>query len=191
VRGAAGVHQAPHDAREHLIELPRVGHVSLRGGSHGREHDHAEDGLTFIKEFSRVNLWLNFSEMRRRPVSLDKPLTLKIANEPLSKLLDTVLLPLNMDWSVIEPGLVGVTAQPEDGPRMEPRVYGIKEPREAGHTVEGLMALITALDPGSWQATGGRGSMRSMAPGLLVIVQTRFVHDQIDKLFEKLMPAQR
>jgi hypothetical protein len=100
-------------------------------------------------------------------------------------------MPLNLDWSVIEPDLIGVTTQPEDGPHIEPRVYGIQELRDAGHTTEGLMALITALDPGSWAATGGRGSMRPLAPGLLVVVQTRSVHDQIDKLFDKIMPVQR
>ncbi len=150
-----------------------------------------EDALIFLKESGGVNLWINHSEIRRRHISLDKPLTLTVAKEPFSKLLDTVLMPLNLDWFVIEPGLIGVTAQPEEGPRMEPRVYGIDELRDAGHSVEGLTALITALDPGSWVATGGRGSMRPLAPGLLVVVQTRSVHDQIDKLFDRIMPVQR
>jgi hypothetical protein len=84
-----------------------------------------------------------------------------------------------------------INPQPEDGPRMEPRVHGIRELTDAGHTVEGLMALITALDPGSWAASGGRASMRHLAPGLLIVVQTRSVHDQIDKLFDKLLPVRR
>jgi hypothetical protein len=150
----------------------------------------SEDALTFLKESGGVNIWMNHSECRRLRIRVDKPVTLKAADEPLSKLLDTVLMPLNLDWFVIEPGLIGVTAQPEDGPRMEPRVYGIQELRDAGHTTEGLIALITALDPGSWEATGSRGSMRPLAPGLLVVVQTRSVHDQIDKLFDRLMPVQ-
>jgi hypothetical protein len=150
-----------------------------------------EDSLVFLKEYSRVNLWINHAEIRKLRINLDAPLTLNATNEPLSNLLDAVLIPLNLDWFVFEPGLMIVHAQPEDGPRMEPRVYGIQELREGGHTLEGLMALVMALDPGSWQATGGRGSMRPLAPGLLVVVQTRSVHDQIDKLIEKLLPARK
>jgi len=147
-----------------------------------------EDGLTFIKEYTRVNIWLNLVEVRRLRIKLDRPLTFKAANEPLSKLLDTVLMPLRMDWSVLEPGVVIINPQPEDGPRMEPRVYGIQELRDAGHTIEGLKSLITDLDPGSWAPAGGRASMQSLAPGFLIVVQSRIVHDQIDKLIEKLLP---
>jgi hypothetical protein len=149
----------------------------------------SEDALTFLREYTRVNLWLNRAEARRLRIKLDTPVTLKTTNQPLSTLLDSVLIPLRLDWSVMEPGVVIVAPQPEDGPRMEPRVYGIGELRDAGHTVEGLIALITDLDAGSWKATGGRASMRFLAPGLLIVVQTRSVHDQIDTLIEKLLPT--
>jgi hypothetical protein len=151
-----------------------------------------EDALVILKEFGGVNLWINHADVRRLRINLDNVRqTMNASNEPISKLLDAVLMPTRLDWFVFEPGLIFVTGQPEEGPQMEPRVYGIQELRDAGHTTEGLMALITALDPGSWAATGGRGSMRPLAPGLLVVVQTRSVHDQIDKLFDKIMPVQR
>jgi hypothetical protein len=151
----------------------------------------AEDVLTFLKEAGGINLWLGRTAAKKRGIRLDKPVTLKSANETLANLLDTVLTPVPLDWYVLEPGLIMVEPALEGAVPLELRVYGIQELRHAGHTLEGLLSLATNIDAGSWAASGGPGSMRKLSPGLLIVNQTRRIHNQIDTLFDKLAPDPR
>ena len=148
-----------------------------------------DEALIYLQESVGVGLWIGHAEVRKRGIKLDTPVTLKLANAPFADLLDKVLLPVGLDWHLVEPGLIVIRPPLEGGAATEPRAYGIQELLDGGQTVEGLVSLITNLDPGSWAATGGPGSIHALSPGLLIVNHTRSVHDRIDKLLDKLTSA--
>jgi hypothetical protein len=153
-----------------------------------------EDTLTFLKEAGGIDVWLDRRAAKKGGIRWDKPVTLQAAKETLTNLFDLVLTPSGLDWRLLEtgttpePGLIIVAPQTEGADAFGPRVYGIRELRQAGNTVEGLMSLLTNLNPGSWSPSGGPGVMRQLSPGLLIVNQTPRMHRQIDKLFDELAP---
>ena len=149
-----------------------------------------EDCLIYVKESSTpINFHVS-EQIKKAGISLNAPITLKAENEPLPSLLDKLLVPLKLDWYVVDPDVLVVTTRADAAVHLEPRVYRTAELLAAGQTEKGLVARLAAIEPDSWAAIGGPGQVRSL-PGVLIVFHNRRVHDQISRLLKSLIPGQR
>jgi beta-lactamase regulating signal transducer with metallopeptidase domain len=148
------------------------------------------DCLIYVTQSSTpINFHLS-EQVKKAGISLNSPVSLKAENEPLASLLDKLLVPLKLDWYVVDPDVLVVTTRADAAGRLEPRVYRTAEILAAGQTEKGLMGRIASIEPDSWAALGGPGQMRSL-PGVLIVAHNRRVHEQITRLLASLTPGQR
>jgi hypothetical protein len=139
-----------------------------------------EDCVTYIGECSRLPILLSRGR-NNAGIRRDAPVNMQGNKDSLTKALNELLGPLNLDWHVVDPDVIVVMSQAAAARRLEPRVYRTKELLAAGQTEKGLMAQIAAIEPDSWAARGGPGQMRPL-PGVLIVCHNRRVHEQIAEI---------
>jgi hypothetical protein len=77
--------------------------------------------------------------------------------------------------------------------RVDDLVKDYSHPKKGGLQHSSLVNVITNCVAGdSWMSNEtGEGEIRLMHPGMLVVSQTRRVHDQVQDLLEKLRSARK
>ncbi|MBI3862056.1 MAG: hypothetical protein HY290_09185 [Planctomycetia bacterium] len=139
------------------------------------------DSVVFAAEYSGLKFLFRKEQITNAGIRLDLPVTMKEDKKSLVDFLDELLLPLNLDWYMVDPDVIAVTTRAAAAKHLEPRVYRTAELLAASQTEKGLVARIAAIDPESWAARGGPGQMRPL-PGVLIVFHNRRVHDQIAKI---------
>jgi hypothetical protein len=87
------------------------------------------------------------------------------------------------------PKVPATTARPAPQPRV---ASATAETRDvSGQTARDLAEIIPKLiEPASWEPAGGQGLIFPVTPtgssGMLIVKQTRHVHDQIDALLDQM-----
>jgi hypothetical protein len=147
-----------------------------------------QDSLQFLLDYNRVQIQVA-APLRGAAIG-DTPVNLKADKEPLSSVLDKLLVPLKLDWYVLEPDLIVVTTRADAARQMVPRVYRIKEVLAGGKSEKGMLTRIAAIDPDSWEARGGPGRLRSL-PGVLFVTHNYRVHDQIERFLASFKTDKR
>src|SRR5436190_11618011 len=59
-----------------------------------------EDCRNYLKEYHQINVWVDKQTLAEDGVSLDQPMTLKLADVRLESILNLLLEPLQLDWIV-------------------------------------------------------------------------------------------
>ncbi len=142
-----------------------------------------EDCLTYLEKFHSLNLYLDKQSLSDEGVSLDQPISLKLANVSFESTLHLLLQPLNLDW-VVEDEVLKITTESWIKAHPEVRTYEIENLIDAGHTVDALMTSIRrCIDPPSWN---GEYAAISHTGGVLVIRQSQRIHSEIERLLADL-----
>jgi hypothetical protein len=131
--------------------------------------------------------------------SPETEVTVSVGNVSLRSALDLIFRPTGDLTYVVDNEVLLITSEDEANSRLEVRVYRVDDllvpdPRDgllgsAGDAdYDSLVDLIVANVEGhSWSENGtGEGEIRPFAPGMLVVSQTRRVHEQIDSLLTDL-----
>ena len=129
--------------------------------------------------------------------SPDTEVNAAYSNLSLRSALELMLRQVEHLTYVVDNEVLLITTQEEAGRRLETRVYRVDDlivvdPSQsalsASADYDSLIALITAnVEHDSWTANGkGEGEVRAFPPGMIVITQTRRVHDQVDELLTEL-----
>jgi len=144
-----------------------------------------EDCLTFLKEFHKVNIWLDRGPLTDEGVALDQPITLKLSGVSLESVLHLLLQPVQLEW-IVQDEVLKITTSSWVQTHPETRTYDVHNLIEAGHTPEDLMASITkCIAPGSWTGKDAHAAI-SHTGGILVVRQSQPVHGEIGRLLEEL-----
>jgi hypothetical protein len=171
-----------------------------------------EDALGFLKDFHKINLWLDRVTLTDEGVGMDQPVTLKLAGVTLRSVLKLLLEPMQLTY-IIEDGVMKITTVAKAGEKLITRTYPVHDlyrgriiaadqPRdEKGATGRTSLesrrgdletAIVKSIEPESWDENKGPGSMTYIAEaGSLVIRQSSWVHDQILDLLRDLREAKR
>ncbi len=144
-----------------------------------------EDCLTFLKEYHRLNIWINKAALADEGVALDQPITLNLAGVTLESILHLLLEPLQLDW-VIQDEVLKITTLSWANKHPETRSYDVHNLIAAGHKPEELIAAITkCIEPASWTGKDATAGI-SHTGGVLVVCQSQRVHSDIAHLLEDL-----
>ncbi|BBO30899.1 STN domain-containing protein [Lacipirellula parvula] len=126
--------------------------------------------------------------------------SIEINNVSLRSALDLILKNAGEDLTyIIDKEVLFITTQEEAEKRLEVRVYVVGDlVREASSLVwnedDGFDSLINAIistvERESWLENGtGEGEIQPLSPGMLVVAQTRRVHEQIGDLLQQIREA--
>jgi hypothetical protein len=143
-----------------------------------------EDTFLYIRESTNFNIYVNWGAIERAGIDLNARCTLKADKMQLENVIDQLFEPHKLDWYLPEPDLFVVTSRSAAAARMEPRVYRTERILAAGQTQEGIVKqLMTTIEPASWSANGGPGTVRPLH-NLLIVDHNRRVHEQISRVLE-------
>jgi hypothetical protein len=131
-------------------------------------------------------------------VSPDQEVTVPpLSGITLRSALELILADLEVTY-VIDDEVLLITSQDEAASRLEVRVYQVDD-LVYGQGADGARVLdedrfealvdiiIAAVEQDSWERSGtGEGEIHRFPPGMLVVSQTRRVHDQIDRLLDDM-----
>lgn len=139
---------------------------------------------------------LDFNALKKERIEPRQMVNLKVEGQPLAKVLDLVLEPLKLDWTVEdEVVLVTTRRQMDELLPNQMRTYDILDllNRTTGTTwtAAKLVETVTArVNPDSWDDVGGWGTIREIR-GILVITQTPRNQRKIAELLAELRKVPR
>jgi hypothetical protein len=129
--------------------------------------------------------------------SPDTEVSITIGNVTLRSALDLLVESLDDITYIIDHEVLVITTEDEAQTRLEVRVYRVddlivSDPREVLIATDAdyerlIDIVVSSVDVESWMRNGrGEGEIRSFAPGMLVVSQTRRAHEQVRKLLATL-----
>ena len=134
--------------------------------------------------------------IEKAELDVSKEVVLHVHDVTLESLLNLLLQPLELDWTIRDEAVVITTVEALNE-HMESRVYPVldlvtvQEGYEVYEDHEDLIELITTIiEPASWDQVGGPGSIAPFeASSALVISQTRRNHQTVEALLRTLRQA--
>ena len=129
-------------------------------------------------------------------LDVSKPVVLNVKDITLESMLNLLLNPLELDWTIRNEAVV-ITTRESLIQDLETRVYpvadlvAVQEGDEVYEDYDDLIQIITTIiDPATWDDVGGPGSIAAFeASSALVISQTRKSHERVEALLRALRQA--
>lgn len=160
------------------------------------------DAVDTLAEQFHLPIKLSNKKLDEASVSPDTPITARLENLPLESILRVILKDLELTF-VIREEMIQITTPEDAESQLELRVYPVLDlvVERAIDPRDGVMkeyadydslieVIISSVKPDSWNDVGGPGPVDSFAnAGVLVIAQTREVHNQIQGLLQALRRA--
>lgn len=144
-----------------------------------------EDCLTYLKEYHSINVWVDKPAITEEGISLDQPVTLKLADVRLESILNLLLEPLQLDW-VVQDEVLRITSSAWTYDHPEVRTYDVENLIDAGHTPEELIAAISkCVEPGTWTGKDATAGI-SHTGAVLVVRHTQRAHSEVARLIADL-----
>jgi hypothetical protein len=144
-----------------------------------------EDCIQYLKEYHSINIWLDKQSITEEGVSLDQPITLKLAEVRLESILNLLLQPLQLDF-VVQDEVLKITSSAWAYDHPETQTYDVAKLIEAGHTPEELIVAITkCVEPGTWTGKDATAGI-SHTGGVLVVRHTQRAHGEVARLIADL-----
>jgi len=144
-----------------------------------------EDCLNYLKDYHKINVWLDKQTLTEEGVSLDQPMTLKLAEVRLESILNLLLQPLQLDW-VVQDEVLKITTSAWTYDHPETRTYDVQHLIDATHAPEELIAAISkCIEPGTWTGKDAVAGI-SHTGGVLVVRHTQRAHGEIARLIADL-----
>lgn len=149
-----------------------------------------------ISNRHKVRIQLDARSLADASVLPDAPVSLSAPEISLRSALNRLLEPLELDW-VIRDEMVVVSTQEKCGQMLQARVYEVADVSyrvqpngDLEIDAESLVRTIRGnVSPTTWDDVGGPGSISVVPRGkvdVLVVTQTRAVHEQIAALLDTL-----
>lgn len=158
--------------------------------------------LQVVAEDYEIPIIFDTAALDAVAASPETEVSIDIANVSVRSALDLILKNAGEDLTyIISNEVLLITTQEEAEKRLEVRVYVVNDlVREASSLVwnedvdfDSLIDVIVAtIDHESWMENGtGEGEIQPLSPGMLVVSQTRRVHERIVDLLQQIREAKR
>ena len=146
-----------------------------------------ESVVNFLQDNYDVPIQIDVEALQDVGLSPDEPVTINVRNVTLKSALRLLLKPLQLTYVIANEVLI-ITTPEEAESQLVVCVYDVRDlvsARNATKELEHLAEVIVACIAGeTWaKSGGGEAEIRPLRPGLLVVSQTRAVHDEIASLF--------
>jgi len=143
-----------------------------------------KDVVMYLGELLRIPLVMSIKKLEEASLYPDSPITAKVSGVQAKAVLEQLLQPLKLDF-VIRDEVLQITTPEDVEAQLVTRVYDARA-IVATMTEQSLRDLIqTTIQPHAWDSTGGPGNV-DVYRGLLVVSQTDRIHDEVERLVEKL-----
>lgn len=140
-----------------------------------------EDAVRILKEFHKINIWIDRHALADAKIPLDEPVTLQLADVRFESVLNLILDPLQLEW-LIQDEVLKITTHAGAAALAETRSFDVQSLLDAGHTPTELIdTIVQCIEPGSWTGAGGTGAV-SHSGGVLVCRQTQRVQSAVATL---------
>ncbi len=145
------------------------------------------DVLRFLQDKTAGHYLLDERALEESAIPFDLPITFVQENVSLQAALSAMLRQHDLNWSIRDEVLL-VTTQETAANHLETRVYpvGDLQPVEDDADDELEYVLRGAVRPDRWDQSGGPGAVSRLGTRLLVVVQTRQIHDEIEHMFAQI-----
>jgi len=146
-----------------------------------------ESVVNFLQSDYNIPVQMDVKAMEDSGLSPDQPITIKVRNVSLKSALRLMLRPKNLTYIVANEVLI-ITTPDEAESQLLVCVYDVRDlvsARNATKELEKLANVVTAcVAMETWAENGGgEAEVHPLRPGLLVVSQTRAVHEEIVGLF--------
>jgi hypothetical protein len=135
-----------------------------------------------------IPIQIDTAALDEQGVSGDEPVNINVHNISLGSALRLMLKPIELT-SMIEDEVLLITTPTEVEGRIKTCVYDVRDLIDANPSaaLKQLTDVVTScVSSESWEGSRGRGSIRPFPPNLLVISQSRPVHEQIQDLLKRM-----
>ena len=184
------VERAAHSAAERAIAAKLQQPLSW---SH--EGEPLEMAIGVLSERGISHL-IEYPAIEDAGVNVSKKVVLHVRDVTVESLLNLLLQPLKLDWTIRDEAVV-VTTRESLNEDQETRVYPVRDlvTVQEGHEIyedyDALIELITTIvEPATWDHVGGPGSVAPFEmSSALVILQTRRSHRTVEALLRTLRQA--
>jgi hypothetical protein len=158
-------------------------------GSDGLEYAETplEEVVADLEERYALPLQIDTAALEAIGLSPDAPVTIRLRDVSVQSALRLLLRRLQLTY-VIENEVLMITTVDEADSQIQVCVYDVRDLIDANPQVplkELSDVIRSSIQPASWTNHGNR-SVRSYPPNLLVIAQTRPVHEQIRELLDTM-----
>ncbi len=151
--------------------------------------------MDVVADFSKIKIQLDFRSLENLGIDADTPLSFKLKNISTRSALDLMLQTIDpeLTWIPTKTGLLITTREVAEN-NLVKQTY--KTSRFARRTVdpeltqlETIEAIVSTVDPLSWEEVGGTAMIREMKTGDIVVVQTAKNHIKILDLISHIEAA--
>jgi len=172
-----------------------------------------EDCFAFLKDYHKINIWIDRQDLMDEGVALDQPITLKLADVNLRMVLMLVLEPVQLTYVVEDDALKIVVSSRMANNKLITHTYQVRDLYQESSIVGDQptekygapscppstlrpgdleTTIKTTIDPESWDEKEGLGLMKYVSEsGSLVIRQRPSAHEQILQLLSDLRESKR
>jgi serine/threonine protein kinase len=141
----------------------------------------------FLEKKHGIPFWIERWALAKVGLDVQAPVTAKSRGGTLAENLSAALKPLDLMWT-IEGNLVVITTADEAKQRVHTCVYKPVRPVDLNNLID---EIRTNIPPEAWDSVGGRGSIKPMSVGALVVTQRPDVHQQIRQHYSDLLESIR
>lgn len=144
-----------------------------------------EEVIKYFRDFHSINIWVDGAALLDAGVSLDIPITLKLAGIRFESALHLVLDPLQLDW-IVQDEVLKITSCKKAASLAETLTYDVQNLLDAGHDPDELIgAIVDCVEPASWEGNGGQGTI-AHSGGVLICRQSQRVQTRVTMLLDDL-----
>jgi hypothetical protein len=154
------------------------------------------DVIEYLRQCHHIEIKIDNRALSDAGVGADSPVTISLKGVSLRSVLNLMLRELSLTWMIKDEVLM-ITTPEEAGNDLITKVYDVadlvvcRDEHDAiADDYDSLIDLITAtVKPTTWEGVGGPGSAAGKSLGtakVLVVTQTRDVHDEITKLLAEI-----
>ncbi|MEQ8848372.1 DUF4974 domain-containing protein [Botrimarina sp.] len=149
-----------------------------------------EEAIAFLEDESGIQIVLDLAALSELGLSAEEPVTFRLRNGTYDVVLDHVLEPLELTYTV-SGGVILVTTEENAASRSLIAVYPVIDLVEDGEYTTLVDTITDIIASDTWSKNGdGAGAIHAIPQrGSLVISQTFAVHTQVKQLLEALRRA--
>ncbi|HEY3392981.1 MAG TPA: hypothetical protein VGK58_09755 [Lacipirellulaceae bacterium] len=153
-----------------------------------------EEVVGFIQESYGISVQLDASALEEEGIDPQEPVTTQLHGISLRSALRLMLKQLGLTY-IIQDEVLIITSPTEAEAQLITCVYDVRDllHRTSGVDFDSLIdTIVSCISTKTWAENGGgEAQIRPLQPGLLVIAQTRGIHEEVRGLIETIRNVQK
>jgi hypothetical protein len=145
-----------------------------------------KDALEQLSDRHGIPIVIDTAGLQAADVSPETLTTLKVSAVSLESVLNLILEPLGLDWTITDDVLLVTTAQ-RVAAHYDVRIVSVAELVESGLSPADIrQAIMDTIEPATWADTSDPATIRVLPENRLMILHNRHVLARIDRLLGEL-----